>query len=92
MECKVGICIVTYYAKWLLTKHSKEVHGLVTKKAKFGRPSIYEGGAWPQNHVKMNARILRNAMAVQRRNDQKVASHVHAKAQREWDKLVIVAK
>ncbi len=31
-------------------------------------------------------------MAVQRQNDQKVVSRVHAKAQRKWDKLVIVAK
>jgi hypothetical protein len=40
----------------------------------------------------MNVRILGNAMVVQRRNDQKVASHTHAKAQREWNNLVVVAK
>ncbi len=40
----------------------------------------------------MNARILGNAMAVQRQNDQKVVSHAWAKAQHEWGKLVIVAK
>jgi hypothetical protein len=40
----------------------------------------------------MNARILGNAMAVQRWNDQKVASHARAKAQPKWDKLVIVIK
>ncbi len=40
----------------------------------------------------MNARILGNAMAVQRWNDQKVASRVRAKAQREWKNLVAVAK
>jgi hypothetical protein len=40
----------------------------------------------------MNVRILGNAMVVQRQNDQKVINRVHAKAQREWDKLVIVAK
>ncbi len=39
-KCKVGTCIVTYYAKWLLTKHLKEMHGLVAKNAKPGRPSI----------------------------------------------------
>jgi hypothetical protein len=39
-KCKVSICIVTYCAKWLLTKHLKEVHGLVTEKAKLGRPLI----------------------------------------------------
>jgi hypothetical protein len=33
-KCKVGICIVTYSTKWLLTKHLKEVHGPMAKKAK----------------------------------------------------------
>jgi hypothetical protein len=40
----------------------------------------------------MNARILGNAMAMQRRNDQKAASRTHAKAQQEWDKLVTLTK
>jgi hypothetical protein len=40
----------------------------------------------------MNARILGNAMAMQRRNDQKVASRAHAKAKREWNHLVVIAK
>jgi hypothetical protein len=40
----------------------------------------------------MNVRILGNAMAMQRPNDQKVVNYIHAKAQREWDKMVIVAK
>ncbi len=79
-KCKVGIYIVTYCAKWLLTKHLKEVHGLVAKKAKFRRPSISKGGFWHQDHVKMNVHILGNAMAMQRWNDQKVISRVRAKA------------
>ncbi len=41
------------------------------------------GGPRHQDHAKMNARILGNAMAVQRRNDEKVASRARAKAQRE---------
>jgi hypothetical protein len=40
----------------------------------------------------MNVCILRNAMAVQRRSDQKVASRTRAKTQQKWDKLVNVAK
>ncbi len=60
-KCKVDICIVAYCAKWLLTKHFKEVHGLVARKAKPRRPSIFAGGLRHQNHVKMNARILGNA-------------------------------
>jgi len=68
------------------------VHGLVAEKAKPRRPSTSERGLQHQNHVKMNARILVDVMAMQRQNDQKVASHIRAKAQCEWDKLVIVAK
>jgi hypothetical protein len=40
----------------------------------------------------MNVRILGNAMVVQRRNDQKVASHARAKARHEWNHLVVVTK
>jgi hypothetical protein len=43
-KCKVNICIVAYYDKWLLIKHLKEVHGLVVKKAKFERPSTSKRG------------------------------------------------
>jgi hypothetical protein len=91
-KCKVGICIVAYCAKWLLTKNMKEVHGLVAEKAKPKRPSTSEGGLRHQDHAKMNARILGNAMVVQRWNDQKVVSRVRTKTKQEWDKLIIVAK
>jgi len=63
-KCKVGTCIVTYCAKWLLIKQLKKVHGLVAEKAKLGRPSTSKGGLQHQNHVKMNARILGDAMVV----------------------------
>ncbi len=43
-KCKVGTYIITHYAKWLLTKHLKEVHGLVAKKSKPGRLSTFTGG------------------------------------------------
>jgi hypothetical protein len=43
-KCKVGNCTVAYCAKWLLTKHLKEVHGLVAEKSKPGRPSTAIGG------------------------------------------------
>ncbi len=91
-NCKVGAYIITYCVKWLLTKHLKELHGLVAEKAKHGRPSTFEGVPQHQDHAKMNVCILGNGMVMQRRNDQKVTSRVHAKAHREWDKLVIVAK
>jgi hypothetical protein len=62
------------------------------KKAKLGRPSTSTGGPRHQDHAKMNARILGNVMAMQRHNDQKVANHARAKAQREWNHLVVIAK
>jgi hypothetical protein len=91
-KCKIGTCIVAHCVKWLLTKHLKEVHGLVIEKAKPRTPSTFIGGLEHQNHAKMNACIFGNATIVQRRNDQKVASCICAKAQCEWDKLVIVAE
>jgi hypothetical protein len=57
----------------------KEVHGLVVEKAKLGRPSTSKGGPQHQDHAKMNACILGNAMAMQRWNDQKVTSRACAK-------------
>jgi hypothetical protein len=63
-KCKVSICIVAYDAKWLLTKHLKEVHGFVAKKAKPRRFSTSEGGPRHQNQAKMNVHILKNAMVV----------------------------
>ncbi len=62
------------------------------EKAKPRRPFTTARGPRHQDHAKMNARILENAMAVQRRNDQKVASRARAKAQCEWKNLVVVAK
>jgi hypothetical protein len=91
-KCKVGNCIITYYAKWLLTKHLKEVHGLVAEKSKPGRPSSVARSPRHQDHAKKNAHILGNAMVVQKRNDKKVASRVRAKAEREWNHLVAIAK
>jgi hypothetical protein len=78
-KCKVSTCIVAYCAKWLLTKHLKEVHGLVVEKAKPGGPSASIRGPRHQDHAKMNAQILGNAMVMQRRIDQKVISRTHAK-------------
>ncbi len=65
-KCKVDTCIVAYCAKWLLTKHLKEVHGLVVENIKPKRLSTFEGSLQHQDHAKMNARILGNAMVVQK--------------------------
>ncbi len=80
-KCKVRTCIVAHCAKLLLTKHFKEVHGLVAERAKPEKLPTSIGSPRHQNHAKMNARILGNAMAMQRQNDQKVANHTRAKAQ-----------
>jgi len=79
-KCKVGTYIVAYYAKWLLTKHLKDVHGLMAKMVKLGKPSTLKKGPQHQDHAKMNVRILKNVIVVQRQNDQKVASQTYAKA------------
>ncbi len=91
-KCKVHNCIVAYCAKWLLTAHLKEVHGLVAEKSKPGRPSTAAGGPRHQDHEKMNAHILGDAMAMQRRNDQKATSCPRAKVEREWNHLVTLTK
>jgi hypothetical protein len=85
-KCKVGICIVAYSTKWLLTKHLKEVHGLIAKKAKPRKLSTFERGTRHQDHAKMNVCMLRNVMVVQRWSDQKVTNPAFAKTQHEWDK------
>jgi len=63
-KCKVGTCTIAYCAQWLLTKHLAQVHGLVVEKSKPGRPSTFAEGLRHQDHAKMNARILGDAMAV----------------------------
>ncbi len=51
----------------------------VGRKGQTWRPSTFAGGLRHQDYAKMNARILGNAMVVQRRNDQKVANRASAK-------------
>ncbi len=63
---------------------------MVAEKVRPGKPSTSEGGLRHQDHVKMNTRILGDAMAMQMRNDQKVVNDIRVKAQCEWDKLIIV--
>jgi hypothetical protein len=52
----------------------------MVKKAKPGRLLTFEGSLWHQDYVKMNVGILRNAMAMQKQNDEKVVNCVRAKA------------
>jgi hypothetical protein len=64
----------------------------MAKKVKPRRPAIFKRGFQHQNHVKMNICILGDAMVMQRQNDQMVVSRAHAKAQCEWDELVIITQ
>jgi hypothetical protein len=48
----------------MLTKNLKEAHGLVVEKAKLKRLSTFKGGPQHQNHIKMNVRILGDAMVM----------------------------
>jgi hypothetical protein len=62
------------------------------RKSQTQEPSTFVGGPQHQDHAKMNAWILGNAMVVQRQKDQNVVSHICAKRQHEWDNLVPLAK
>ncbi len=68
------------------------MHGLEVEKAKPGRPSTSKGNPQHQDHAKMNVHILGDDMVMQRWNDKKVISCICAKAQREWDKLIIIVE
>jgi hypothetical protein len=48
----------------ILTKHLKEVHGLVVEKVEPRRFLTSKGSPQHQDHVKMNIRILGDAMAM----------------------------
>jgi len=76
----------------LLTKHLKEVHGLLADKSKPRRPSTFERGHRHQDHAKINVHILGNAIAMEKWNDQKVVSSAYTKGQYEWDKLVTIVE
>ncbi len=77
-KCKIGTYIVSYCTKWLLIKHLREVHGLMAKKARLKRLSTFQQSTPHQDHTKMNARILKDAMVMQSWNDQKVINCTHA--------------
>jgi hypothetical protein len=54
---------------------------------KFGHPSARVGGPRQQNYHAMNARILSNPHAKQKRNEKKALDRVKKKAKLEWDKI-----
>jgi hypothetical protein len=50
-------------------------------------PSIHFGGPRQQNHGSMNAHILNNPHARQKRNEKKALDQVKKKVGLEWDEL-----
>ncbi len=54
---------------------------------KFGHPSSRVGGPRQQNHHAMNAQILSNPHARQKRNEKKTLDRVKKKTKLEWDEL-----
>jgi len=86
-KCKINGCTNTYATKWLLCQHLDNKHGFHMELSKYGRPSTHVGGPRQQNHHVMNARILSNLHARQKRNEKKALNIVKKKARLKWDEL-----
>ncbi len=86
-KCKINGCTNTYATKWLLHQHLDNKHELRMELGKSGRPSTRVGGPRQQNHHAMNARILSNPHARQKRNEKKALDRVKKKVELEWDEL-----
>ncbi len=86
-KCKINVCTNAYAANWLLRQHLDNKHGLRMELGKSGHPSTHVGGPRQQNHHAMNARILSNPHARQKRNEKKALDRVKKKAELEWDEL-----
>ncbi len=86
-KCKINGCTNTYVAKWLFCQHLDNKHGLHMEVGKSGRPSTRVGGPKQQNHHAMNAQVLSNPHARQKRNEKKAFDRVKKKAKLEWDEL-----
>jgi hypothetical protein len=86
-KCKINGCTNAYAAKWLLRQHLDNKHGLRMELGKFGCPSTCVGGLRQQNHHAMNARILSNPHARQKRNEKKALDRVKKKVELECDEL-----
>jgi hypothetical protein len=80
-KCKINGCTNVYAAKWLLCQHLDNKHGLRMELSKSSRPSTRVGGPRQQNHHAMNAQILSNLHARQKRNEKKVLDRVKKKVE-----------
>ncbi len=83
---KINGCTDAYATKWLLRQHLDNKHELHMEVGKYGRPTCV-GGLKQQNHHVMNARILNNPHARQKRNEKKALDRVKKKVELEWDEL-----
>jgi len=81
-KCKINGCTNAYAAKWLFCQHLDNKHKLCMEVGKF-----CVGGPRQQNHHVMNARILSNPHARQKRNEKKAFDKVKKKVELEWDEL-----
>ncbi len=86
-KCKINGCTNAYVAKWLLRQHLDNKHGLRMELGKSGCPSTCVGGPRQQNHHAMNAQILSNPHARQKRHKNKALNTVKKKTELEWDEL-----
>ncbi len=86
-KCKINGCTDTYVAKWLLRQHLDNKHRLCMEVGKFGCPFTCVGGPRQQNHHAMNAQILSNPHARQKRNEKKAFDRMKKKAKLKWDEL-----
>jgi len=85
--CKVDACTSFYAAKWLFCQHLEQTHSLPMQAKKSRHPSIHSRGLRQQDHGSMNARILSNPHANQKRNEIKAFDQVKKKVDLKWDEL-----
>jgi len=69
--CNINGCTDNYVAKWLFHCHLDNKHELHLEVGKYGCPFFHPKKPRQQNHDSMNARILRNSHARQKKNEKK---------------------
>jgi hypothetical protein len=69
--CNINGCTDNYVAKWLFHCHLDNKHELHLEVGKYGCPFFHPKKPRQQNHDSMNARILRNPHARQKKNEKK---------------------
>jgi hypothetical protein len=78
--CKINGCTNSYTTKWLLHRHLDKKHGLRLEVGKYSHPPTHPRGLRQQNHGFMNACILSNPHARQKKNEKKPFDQMKKKA------------